>query len=64
MIKTKVFDDYDDLVEISMNHFISDKNVVDIKMNTVVSNTGRFFTRYLVIYKDKDKVNTGYNPHK
>lgn len=50
MTQTKVFDDYEENCIDKMNEFIKDKNVIDVKMNTVVAVTGNFFTRYLVIY--------------
>ena len=50
--QVKVFDDYEvDAIE-NMNNFMVGKEIVDIKMNTVVAQTGNFFTRYLVIYKE------------
>lgn len=51
MTQVKVFDDYEDDCIEAMNEFIKDKNVIDIKMNTVVAVTANFFTRYLVIYE-------------
>ncbi|MED3623233.1 hypothetical protein P4482_09250 [Neobacillus thermocopriae] len=51
--KVKVFDDYMDYPIEEMNEFLKKVCVIDIKMNTVVAQTGAFFTRYLVIYKQK-----------
>lgn len=52
--KIAVFDSYSNDVIGELNNFISDKHVIDIKHNTVVSVTGAFFTTYLVIYKEED----------
>lgn len=51
MIQVEIFDEYDPHCLINMNSFMLRKEVIDVKMNTVVSDTGDFFTRYLVIYK-------------
>lgn len=48
-----MFDDYDENGAMeAMNNFMVGKEIIDIKMNTVVAVTGQFFTRYLVIYKE------------
>ena len=53
MIQVKIFDEYDNDWELNMNEFIKNKQVIDIKMNTVYSSAvNRFFTRCLVIYEE------------
>lgn len=51
-IQTIILDDLEENPIKSMNEFIKDKEVIDIKMNTVVAITGNFYTKYLVIYKE------------
>lgn len=51
--QVEMFDIYDENGAIeAMNNFMLGKEIVDVKMNTVVAITGQFFTRYLVIYKE------------
>ena len=50
--QVELFDDYENDCLEAMNNFMVGKEIVDVKMNTVVANTGNFFTRYLVIYKE------------
>lgn len=53
MIQVKTFDEYDNDWELNMNEFIKNKQVIDIKMNTVYNSAvNRFFTRCLVIYEE------------
>lgn len=52
-IQVKVFDDYEQDCETSMNEFMKKHDVIDVKMNTVVAVTAQFFTRYLVIYREQ-----------
>lgn len=52
-MKVKYFDDYEDDVVGKMNKFIQSKDVVEIKMNTVVAITGKFFNAYLVMYNEE-----------
>lgn len=53
-LQVKRFDEYlqDPISE--MNEFIKDKNVIDIKQNTLVAQTGNFYSQYLVIYKEEN----------
>lgn len=50
----KYFDDYNSNALQEMNEFMQNKEIIDVKMNTVVSPAGPFFNSYLIIYKDSN----------
>ncbi|MCF3942184.1 hypothetical protein [Oceanobacillus alkalisoli] len=53
-LQVKRFDEYSQNPIDEMNEFIKDKDVVDIKQDILVAQTGAFYSQYLVIYKESE----------